>query len=225
MTAAAGLLLAAQAHRRSSPLLGVLVCAATCLLVSPISWVHHLVWVVPAILWLAFAPDRPRFGPVLAGATASSSGARPSGGCRTRTPRTSTSTCSTGSREFVLLRHAAVHRRHGGTRAPARPRGVHERVGLPVPAVVARTGGVPGARAPLSVRCARSDRIALLGTQMVARLMRGGGVAGESPGGFVTPPPSQHAGSRVDRSVRRSALTLRGPISSLEGRWGPGWRG
>jgi alpha-1,2-mannosyltransferase len=70
LTAAAGLLLAAHAHRRSSPLLGVLICAATCLLVSPISWVHHLVWVVPAILWLAFAPDRPRFGPVLAGATA-----------------------------------------------------------------------------------------------------------------------------------------------------------
>jgi alpha-1,2-mannosyltransferase len=70
VTAAAGLLLAAQAHRRSSPLLGVLICAATCLLVSPISWVHHLVWVVPAILWLAFAPDRPRWGPVLAGATA-----------------------------------------------------------------------------------------------------------------------------------------------------------
>ena len=68
--ATAGLLLAAQAHRRSSPLLGVLICAATCLLVSPISWVHHLVWVVPAILWLAFAPDRPRWGPVLAGATA-----------------------------------------------------------------------------------------------------------------------------------------------------------
>jgi alpha-1,2-mannosyltransferase len=68
--AVAGLVLAAQAHRRSSPLLGVLICAATCLIVSPISWVHHLVWVVPAILWLALAPDRPRWGPVLAGATA-----------------------------------------------------------------------------------------------------------------------------------------------------------
>jgi alpha-1,2-mannosyltransferase len=67
---AAGLLLAAQAHRRSSPLLGVLICAATCLIVSPISWVHHLVWVVPAILWLALAPDRPRWGRILAGATA-----------------------------------------------------------------------------------------------------------------------------------------------------------
>ncbi len=69
-TAAAGLLLAARAHRKSSPLLGVLICAATCLLVSPISWVHHLVWVVPAILWLALAPDRPRWGRALAVATA-----------------------------------------------------------------------------------------------------------------------------------------------------------
>ena len=70
VTAAAGLLLAAQAHRRSSPLLGVLICATTCLVVSPISWVHHMVWVVPAILWLAFAPDRPRWGRILAAATA-----------------------------------------------------------------------------------------------------------------------------------------------------------
>lgn len=69
-TAAAGLLLAAQAHRRSSPLLGVLICATTCLLVSPISWVHHMVWVVPVILWLAFAPDRPRWGRLLAIVTA-----------------------------------------------------------------------------------------------------------------------------------------------------------
>ena len=69
-TAAGGLWLAAQAHRRSSPFLGVLVCAVTCLIVSPISWVHHMVWVVPAILWLALAPDRPRWGRPLAAATA-----------------------------------------------------------------------------------------------------------------------------------------------------------
>ena len=68
--AAGGLWLAALAHRRSSPLLGVLICAATCLVVSPISWVHHMVWVVPAILWLALAPDRPRWGRVLAAAAA-----------------------------------------------------------------------------------------------------------------------------------------------------------
>jgi alpha-1,2-mannosyltransferase len=69
-TAAGGLWLAAQAHRRSSPLLGVLICAATCLVVSPISWVHHMVWVVPAVLWLALAEDRPRWGRPLAGVTA-----------------------------------------------------------------------------------------------------------------------------------------------------------
>jgi len=70
ITAAGGLWLAAQAHRRSSPFLGVLICAVTCLIVSPISWVHHMVWVVPAILWLALAPDRPRWGRPLAAATA-----------------------------------------------------------------------------------------------------------------------------------------------------------
>ena len=70
VAAGAGLWLAALAHRRSSPMLGVLICAATGLLVSPISWVHHMVWVVPAILWLALAPDRPRWGVPLAAGTA-----------------------------------------------------------------------------------------------------------------------------------------------------------
>jgi alpha-1,2-mannosyltransferase len=68
--AAAGLWLAAVAHRRSSPLLGVLICAATCLIVSPITWVHHMVWAVPAILWMALAADRPRYGRALAAGTA-----------------------------------------------------------------------------------------------------------------------------------------------------------
>jgi alpha-1,2-mannosyltransferase len=70
VAAAAGLWLAALAHRRSSPMLGILICAATGLLVSPISWVHHMVWVVPAILWLAVAEDRPRWGVPLAMGTA-----------------------------------------------------------------------------------------------------------------------------------------------------------
>ncbi len=69
-TAAVGLWLAAEAHRQSSPLLGVLISAATCLIVSPISWVHHMVWVVPAILWLALAADRPRWGRPVAAVTA-----------------------------------------------------------------------------------------------------------------------------------------------------------
>lgn len=67
---AGGLWLAALAHRRSSTVLGVLICAATCLLVSPISWVHHMVWVVPAILWLALADDRPRQGRLMAAGAA-----------------------------------------------------------------------------------------------------------------------------------------------------------
>ena len=67
---AGGLWLAIVAHRRCSPLLGVLVCAGTCLLVSPISWAHHIVWVVPALLWLALAPDRPRWGRIMAAGAA-----------------------------------------------------------------------------------------------------------------------------------------------------------
>jgi len=70
VVAAGGLWLAAVAHRRSSPMLGLLVCAATGLVVSPISWVHHLVWVVPAILWLALGEDRPRLGLPMAIGTA-----------------------------------------------------------------------------------------------------------------------------------------------------------
>ncbi len=70
LVTASGLWLASLAHRRSSPTLGVLICAATCLLVSPISWVHHLVWVVPAILWLALADDRPRRGRAMAAGAA-----------------------------------------------------------------------------------------------------------------------------------------------------------
>ena len=68
--AAGGLWLAALAHRRSSPMLGLLVCAATGLIVSPISWVHHFVWVIPGILWLGLAEDRPRLGVPLAIGTA-----------------------------------------------------------------------------------------------------------------------------------------------------------
>ena len=58
----AGLIVAAAAHRWSSPFLGVLVCAITGLIISPITWTHHLVWVVPVICWLTLAHDRPRRG-------------------------------------------------------------------------------------------------------------------------------------------------------------------
>ena len=39
---------------------GVLLCAATGLLISPISWQHHYVWCVPLVVWLIFGVDRPR---------------------------------------------------------------------------------------------------------------------------------------------------------------------
>lgn len=65
-----GLTLAAWAHRRSSVVLGLLVCATTSLIISPITWVHHMVWVVPVIIWLAAGADRPRRGRLLAGCTA-----------------------------------------------------------------------------------------------------------------------------------------------------------
>jgi alpha-1,2-mannosyltransferase len=65
-----GLALAAWAHRRSSVLLGILVCATTGLIISPITWVHHMVWVVPVIIWLAAGADRPKRGRLLAGFTA-----------------------------------------------------------------------------------------------------------------------------------------------------------
>jgi alpha-1,2-mannosyltransferase len=40
----------------------VLVCATTGLLASPITWAHHLVWIVPVLIWLVWAPDRPAGG-------------------------------------------------------------------------------------------------------------------------------------------------------------------
>ena len=66
----AGLALARWAWQDSSPFLGILVCATTGMLVSPITWEHHLVWAVPILLWLALAADRPAGGPLWAVAAA-----------------------------------------------------------------------------------------------------------------------------------------------------------
>lgn len=66
----AGLALAVHAHRRSSAMLGVLVCAGTGLLVSPVSWVHHYVWIVPALVWSVLGTDRPAKGAYWAAAAA-----------------------------------------------------------------------------------------------------------------------------------------------------------
>ena len=48
--AAAGLSLAAAASRRGDEALGFGLCAVTGLLISPISWIHHWVIVIPALL-------------------------------------------------------------------------------------------------------------------------------------------------------------------------------
>ena len=60
--ACVGLAVAAGAYRRSSPVLGLLVVAATESLASPVSWSHHFIWVILLVAWLALAPDRPRYG-------------------------------------------------------------------------------------------------------------------------------------------------------------------
>ena len=54
----AGLATSILASRRGHELLGLVVCAATGLLVSPISWSHHYVYVVPALVLAAFGPRR-----------------------------------------------------------------------------------------------------------------------------------------------------------------------
>ena len=53
LTAVAGLAAAAVIARSGYPLAGVLTCALTGLLASPISWDHHWVWVVPGVAALA----------------------------------------------------------------------------------------------------------------------------------------------------------------------------
>ena len=65
-----GLVVAAGAYRRSSPILGLLVVEATESLANPVSWSHHFIWVVLLVAWLALAPDRPRYGEVWALAVA-----------------------------------------------------------------------------------------------------------------------------------------------------------
>lgn len=55
-----GLAAAVQAHRLGREFTGILLCAAIALLVSPISWTHHWVWIVPAAMALGVAARRGR---------------------------------------------------------------------------------------------------------------------------------------------------------------------
>jgi alpha-1,2-mannosyltransferase len=55
-----GLLLTALTHRRGWPVHGWVVCAITGLIVSPVSWDHHWVWIAPALAVLADTAFRAR---------------------------------------------------------------------------------------------------------------------------------------------------------------------
>ncbi len=54
----AGLATSILASRRGHELLGLVACAATGLLASPISWSHHYVYVAPALVLAAYGPRR-----------------------------------------------------------------------------------------------------------------------------------------------------------------------
>jgi alpha-1,2-mannosyltransferase len=54
----AGLAVAVWAHRSGHRLAGVMCCAVTGLLISPISWTHHWVWDIPLLVWLTTAAWR-----------------------------------------------------------------------------------------------------------------------------------------------------------------------
>ena len=56
----AGLAVAVWAHRRGHRMAGVVCCAVTGLLISPISWTHHWVWDIPLLVWLTTAAWRRR---------------------------------------------------------------------------------------------------------------------------------------------------------------------
>jgi alpha-1,2-mannosyltransferase len=61
VVAIVGLLLAAWVSRRGQEMAGILICALTGLLVSPVSWSHHWVWVAPALVVLADAATGSRW--------------------------------------------------------------------------------------------------------------------------------------------------------------------
>ena len=68
-TGAGGLAIATMLHRRGQRLAGLACCGVTGVLVSPISWTHHWVWVIPLLVAMAATAWRRR-SPVWALATA-----------------------------------------------------------------------------------------------------------------------------------------------------------
>jgi alpha-1,2-mannosyltransferase len=70
LAACLGLALAALLSRRGHELWGACACGLTGVLVSPISWDHHWVWVVPALVALGWAAWRRRSWPLAVAAAA-----------------------------------------------------------------------------------------------------------------------------------------------------------
>jgi alpha-1,2-mannosyltransferase len=60
LTAVVGVVCAAVLDRAGHPMAGVLSCALTGLLISPISWDHHWVWIVPGTVVAAVYAVRAR---------------------------------------------------------------------------------------------------------------------------------------------------------------------
>ncbi|HEV2244354.1 MAG TPA: hypothetical protein VGR98_25165 [Streptosporangiaceae bacterium] len=60
VVAAVGLTAAAVLYRCGQPVAGWVTCTLTGVLVSPISWDHHWVWIVPVLVVLAEAAQRAR---------------------------------------------------------------------------------------------------------------------------------------------------------------------
>jgi alpha-1,2-mannosyltransferase len=73
VTAVAGLACAAMLDRAGHPLPGLLTCALTGLLISPISWDHHWVWIVPGVAVAAAYAVRAMRTPAASGPPATSS--------------------------------------------------------------------------------------------------------------------------------------------------------
>ena len=73
VTAVAGLACAALLDRAGHPLPGLLACALTGLLISPISWDHHWVWIVPGVAVAAAYAVRAMRAPAAPGQPAATS--------------------------------------------------------------------------------------------------------------------------------------------------------
>ncbi len=133
LTAAAGLLAAARLHAAGRPVAGWLTCALTGLLVSPISWDHHWVWLALALVLLAGRAGPARPGPrrlaqpVAAGRAAGPVGADlvPAGDVvrpvqHRAAPRVRLDRGAVAGRQPVRAVRAATVRRPAGRRGPVR---------------------------------------------------------------------------------------------------------